>query len=158
MNRRKTILLADDDKVQTMMLTTQLRARGYSVATAYDATYAFMVAMKSPPDAVVLDIQMPGGTGKAVLERLKGSSKTNSIPVIILSGHSDRRIIEECKVLGAYEYLTKPADVEKLDSVLRRALGIEVAAPTSPAAPATPGDAAAPSGTPPDTGAGTPSA
>ncbi|MHB8839459.1 MAG: response regulator, partial [Gemmatimonadaceae bacterium] len=76
MKRKATILLADDDKVQTAMLSARLRTAGYSVATAYDATYTFMVAMKSPPDAVVLDIMMPGGTGRAVRERLKGSSKT----------------------------------------------------------------------------------
>lgn len=126
---RRTILLADDDKVQTTMLTAALRAKGFSVATAFDATSAIMVAMRNPPDAVVLDIQMPGGTGRAVLERLRGSSKTQKIPVIVLSGHSDRRIIEEVKALGAYDYMTKPADIERLDGMLRRALGMESAVP-----------------------------
>jgi CheY-like chemotaxis protein len=122
---RRTILLADDDKVQTTMLTAALRAKGFSVATAFDATSAIMVAMRNPPDAVILDIQMPGGTGRAVLERLRGSTKTQKIPVIVLSGHSDRRIIEECKALGAFDYMTKPPDLEKLDAILRRALAID---------------------------------
>jgi CheY-like chemotaxis protein len=134
MKRKYTVLLADDDKVQTVMLTDQLRARGYAVAAAYDATYASMVVMRAPPDVVVLDIQMPGGTGKAVLERLKGSLKTRKIPVIVLSGHSDRRIIEEVKALGACDYLTKPVDVDKLDASLRRALGLEAPANASPPA------------------------
>ncbi len=152
MSRRHTVLLADDDKVQTMMLSTQLRAKGFSVAAAYDATYTFMVAMKSPPDAVVLDIQMPGGTGRAVLERLKGSSKTMQIPVIVLSGLTDPNLKDEVIALGACEFLTKPVDVEALVAALRRALGMpeEALAPAG-AAPVSP-----PS-TPPSTPPATPS-
>lgn len=136
MKRKHTVLLADDDKVQTMMLSSQLRAKGYSVAAAYDATYAFMVAMKSPPDAVVLDILMPGGTGRAVLERLKGSSKTMQIPVIVLSSVADPKVVSEILALGADEYLHKPVDVDALDAALRRALGVPAeAAPAEPPAP-----------------------
>ncbi len=137
MKRKHTVLLADDDKVQTMMLSSQLRAKGYSVAAAYDATYAFMVAMKSPPDAVVLDILMPGGTGRAVLERLKGSSKTMQIPVIVLSSVADPKVVAEVMALGAFEYFHKPVDVDALDAALRRALGIpaEPAAAEPPAPP-----------------------
>lgn len=136
MKRKHMVLLADDDKVQTMMLSAQLRAKGYSVAAAYDATYTFMVAMKSPPDVVVLDIQMPGGTGRAVLERLKGSSRTMQIPVVVLSGIHDPHVVNEVLALGACEYLHKPVDVDALDAALRRALGIAAEpAPAEPAAP-----------------------
>ncbi|MBA4070359.1 MAG: hypothetical protein C0497_00755 [Gemmatimonas sp.] len=139
MKRKYTVLLADDDKVQTMMLSSQLRARGYSVAAAFDATYAFMVAMKSPPDAVVLDIMMPGGTGRAVLERLKGSSKTIQIPVVVLSSIADPKVVGEVMALGAAEYLHKPVDVEALDAALRRALGLPAEpAATEPSTPPTP--------------------
>lgn len=139
MKRKLTVLLADDDKVQTMMLSSQLRARGFSVAAAYDATYAFMVAIKNPPDAVVLDILMPGGTGRAVLERLKGSSKTMQIPVIVLSSVADPKVVSEVLALGATEYLHKPVDVDALDAALRRALNLP-AEPTAtePPTPATP--------------------
>jgi len=124
MKRRFTVLLADDDKVQTLMLSAQLRAWGFQVAAAYDATYAFMVAMKSPPDAIVLDIQMPGGTGKGVLERLKASTKTMQIPVLVLSGSLDPKAAEEVLALGAVEFLAKPVDVGQLHAALKRALGI----------------------------------
>ncbi len=152
MKRKHTVLLADDDKVQTMMLSTQLRAKGYSVAAAYDATYTFMVAMKSPPDVVVLDIQMPGGTGRAVLERLKGSSKTMQIPVVVLSGIHDANVVSEVMALGAFEYLHKPVDVDVLDAALRRALNLpaeptaaEPPTTTTPAAPASPAQPPTPS-------------
>lgn len=139
MKRKPAVLLADDDKVQTMMLSSQLRAKGYSVTAAYDATYTCMVAMKSPPDVVVLDIQMPGGTGRAVLERLKGSSRTMQIPVVVLSGIHDPNVVNEVLALGAAEYLHKPVDVDVLDAALRRALNLP-AEPTAggPPSPPTP--------------------
>ncbi|MDQ8155487.1 MAG: response regulator [Gemmatimonadota bacterium] len=147
MKRKYTVLLADDDKVQTMMLSSQLRAKGFSVAAAYDATYTFMVAMKSPPDIVVLDIQMPGGTGRAVLERLKGSSKTMQIPVVVLSSIADPTVVREVLALGATEYLHKPANIEVLVAALQRALGLPVDPPAAdaPAAPPSTPPASAPS-------------
>ncbi len=152
MKKRYTVLLAEDDKVQTAMLSQQLRQRGYSVAAAYDATYTFMVAMKSPPDVVVLDIMMPGGTGKAVLQRLKGSAKTLHIPVIVLSGLADRRVIEEVRAMGACDYLVKPADIDKLEAAIRKALGVaDEPAATPPSGPGSepPAPASPPTGSPP---------
>jgi two-component system chemotaxis response regulator CheY len=121
--KKYTVLLADDDKVQTLMLSTLLRTKGYMVAAAYDATYAFMVAMKSPLDAIVLDIQMPGGTGMGVLERLRASSKTMQIPVIVLSSSTDDKTVAAVKALGADEFLPKPVDPEQLLAALARVLG-----------------------------------
>lgn len=158
MKRRYTVLLADDDKVQTLMLSQQLRSRGYSVAAAYDATYTFMVAMKSPPDVVVLDIQMPGGTGRAVLERLKGSSKTMHIPVIVLSSHTDAKSISDVMTLGAAEFLPKPVDVDKLDASLRRALGLPELAAAAPAETPAATPVAAPATSPAAAAAATPAA
>ncbi len=135
MNRRYTVLLADDDKVQTLMLSSLLRDKGYIVAAAYDATYTFMVAMKSPPDVIVLDIQMPGGTGIVVLERLKASSKTWQIPVIVLSGSTDPKSADTVKALGAAEYLAKPVVVDQLLAAVARALGLPAAEPTPEAPP-----------------------
>lgn len=143
MKRKAMVLLADDDKVQTMMLSAQLRTKGYSVSAAYDATYTFMVAMKSPPDVVVLDIQMPGGTGRAVLERLKASSRTMQIPVVVLSGIHDPHVVNEIMALGAFEYLHKPVDVAVLDAALRRALNLP-AEPTTTEPPAPPPPSAPP--------------
>src|SRR6266496_537263 len=85
----KKILLADDDHVTLETLGAQLRGVGYQVVTAMDAMQAFMVAQRSAPDAVLLDIQMPGGTGLDTLKRLRTSTKTQAIPVIAISGLRD---------------------------------------------------------------------
>ena len=57
------VLLADDDRVLTHLLSSRLQAKGVVMIVAHDAMQAFMSAMKSAPDVIVLDVQMPGGTG-----------------------------------------------------------------------------------------------
>jgi DNA-binding response OmpR family regulator len=95
------ILLADDDRVLTALLTSRLRTRGVETIVAHDAMQVLMTAMRSSPDAIVLDIQMPGGTGIEALRKLKASSKTSSIPVLILSGSGDDGTPDQVKALGA---------------------------------------------------------
>jgi CheY-like chemotaxis protein len=119
------ILLADDDPVQTSLLTARLKRRGYAVSTAVNAIHTWMVAVRRPPDAIILDIQMPGGTGYAVLKQMKSSSKTMRIPVIVLSGSIDERDRAKLKELGADEFLSKPVDLEKLFATLAKLLGPE---------------------------------
>ena len=121
--RSLSVLLADDDKVQTLMLSSLLRTKGYRVDAAYDATQTFTSAIRTHPDVIVLDIQMPGGTGMVVLERLKASTKTSQIPVIVLSGSTDPQAGAAVKELGADEYLAKPVDVDQLLEALARVLG-----------------------------------
>lgn len=123
MARALTVLLADDDKVQTLMLSSMLRAKGYKVDAAFDATQTFTTAIRTNPDVIVLDIQMPAGTGLLALERLKSSSKTSHIPVIVLSGSVDPNAEASVRQLGADVYLSKPVDVDELLGTLARVLG-----------------------------------
>ena len=118
-----TILLADDDRVQTLMLSTRLKAKGFKVIVAYDAIQAWMAAIRTPPDVIILDIQMPGGTGIAVLNQLKASPKTSQIPVIVLSGSIDPEMVSRVKGLGADEFLPKPVDLDRLYHSLSSLLG-----------------------------------
>ena len=122
MKRRFTVLLADDDKVQTLMLASLLRTKGYRVDAAYDATQTFASAIRTQPDVIVLDIQMPGGTGMIVLERLKASNNTSQIPVIVLSGSTDPQADPAVRTLGADAFLSKPVDVDELLGTLARVL------------------------------------
>ena len=64
------VLFADDDRVLTHLLSSRLRAKGAETIVAHDAMQAFMSAMRSPPDVIVLDVQMPGGTGIEALKKL----------------------------------------------------------------------------------------
>jgi CheY-like chemotaxis protein len=112
------VLLADDDKVLTHLLASGLRAKGVETVVVHDAMQAFMSALRSPPDVIVLDVQMPGGTGVEALKKLKQSAKTSRIPVVVLSGSVEPATSEVVKALGAIEFLLKPIGPDTLYGVL----------------------------------------
>ena len=117
------VLVADDDPIITRLLHSGLRAKGWEVTLAADAMQAVMFASRTPPDAIILDINMPGGTGIGALKRLKASVKTGNIPVLVLSGASDPALPQTVKDLGADEFLLKPVDLDRLDVSLRQMTG-----------------------------------
>ena len=117
------VLIADDSRFQVQMLSTWLKDRGFEIVTAADALQAWMSALRLLPDAIVLDINMPAGSGVQVLKRLRSSGKTKNIPVVVVSGNDDadvRAVVEE---LGAAAYLQKPVQQEELCSIIDRVLG-----------------------------------
>ena len=116
---RRTILVADDDLVLAQLLCSRLSKAKYSVVVSYDALHAFMAAMRLAPAAVILDINMPGGTGFEVLKRLKASRKTQLIPVIVLSGSADPADVQNVIDMGADEFLVS-SDFERLEGALTR--------------------------------------
>jgi CheY-like chemotaxis protein len=123
MPRAKRVLIADDDRILTHMLASRLHGMGWVVDIALDAMQAVMFTRQNGPDVIVLDIAMPGGTGRQALHSLKASSKLRGIPVIVLSGSVDPD--EEAKILalGAVEFLRKPITAEALETRLRAVLG-----------------------------------
>lgn len=112
------VLLADDDRVLTHLLSSRLRAKGVETMVAHDAMQAFTTAMRSQPDVIILDVQMPGGTGIEALKRLKQSARTSQIPVVVLSGSVEAETTGVVKALGAVEFLLKPIDPEALYQAL----------------------------------------
>jgi DNA-binding response OmpR family regulator len=116
------ILVADDDPLVTQLLSTGLRSRGWRVTVAADTMQAVMFAVRTPPDAVLLDIRMPGGAGTLVLSRLRASQRTSRVPVIVLSGVSDPEVVSSVLSLGAERFLNKPVDLDVVDAALREVL------------------------------------
>lgn len=113
------ILVAEDDQVTSKAECAILRGLGHVPVPAFDAVQAFMLAMREPqPDVIVLDLNMPGGTGMGALEKLKSSSKTAHIPVIVLSGVSATTIKQNAMDAGAAAFLNKPANSEELEAAL----------------------------------------
>jgi CheY-like chemotaxis protein len=118
------VLIADDDKVLTRLVTAGLKSRGWQVEVAHDAMQALMFAMKVPhPDVIALDIGMPGGTGFDVLKKLQQSSRTGQIPVVVVSGSISEA--EEARVaeFGVAAFLRKPVEAQLLHETLSRAAG-----------------------------------
>jgi two-component system KDP operon response regulator KdpE len=113
------VLVVDDDPQLVRALRVNLSARRYEVHTAPDAPTALAVASRHPPDAVILDLGLPGLDGIAVIEGLRGWSRA---PIIVLSA----RHAEPAKVAaldaGADDYVTKPFGMDELLARLRAAL------------------------------------
>ena len=117
------ILIADDDRVMSQLICSVVREAGHTPITAFDAMQTLMFAMRTPmPAAIILDINMPGGTGLEALRKLKLSARTAPIPVIVVSGSAEHDMPEQVKTLGADEYLSKPIDPEVLTLALQRVL------------------------------------
>jgi DNA-binding response OmpR family regulator len=116
------ILVADDDKVLSKMICGVLKENGHIAVPAFDSMQVTMFAMKQPPDLVLLDINMPGGTGLDVLRKLKASSKTANVPVIIITGSTDEKLPDEVIKLGASRFLPKPIEPAVLLEAVRDAV------------------------------------
>lgn len=116
------ILVADDDKVHVHLLTNLLKKRGFGVTVAYDGLQAWSTALRMKPDAILLDIHMPAGTGFEVLRKLKSSTKTSEIPVIVVSGSVKPDEVVTIEQLGADQFVRKPADLDLLFERLRDVL------------------------------------
>jgi two-component system, cell cycle response regulator len=108
------ILIADDSRFQIQMLASWLTPMGFEVIFAVDALQTWMTALRLNPDVILLDINMPGGTGIEVLKRLRLSNKTQHIAVIVVSGEKDPATEATVRSLGAVEFLRKPVDQEQL--------------------------------------------
>jgi CheY-like chemotaxis protein len=117
------ILVADDDRVLSQLVCAIVREAGHTPIAAFDAMQALMFAMRPPmPALIILDINMPGGTGLEALKKLKLSARTAPIPVVVLSGSDEADMPQQVKALGATEFVAKPIDPEALAGVIQRVL------------------------------------
>jgi len=103
-----TILIADDSLTFVMYITTILKRMRFQVMTASNGLKALAVVREKRPDVVLLDIDMPGMSGKDVLRHLKENPDTESIPVIMLTIQGDSECMDECKSLHCDSFLSKP--------------------------------------------------
>jgi len=110
----KTILMIDDDPDWVQMISMRLQREGYQVEVAFDAVNAVSQTIKLKPNLVLLDIRMPAGDGLGVLKKLRANVNAFNIPVIALTGISDKQTIEATAALGISGYFVKPADMDKL--------------------------------------------
>lgn len=102
------VLIVDDDPGVRTVLERILDGAGYEVSEAADAFQALDLLDSQHPDAVLLDIKMPGMDGFGLLENLR--SRGIDVPVVILTGHGDEFTARDCLDAGAAAYLTKPPD------------------------------------------------
>jgi two-component system KDP operon response regulator KdpE len=113
------VLVVDDEQPILRAMAVNLRARGYTVDVATTGEEALVQAARHHPDAVVLDLGLPGIDGLDVIRGLRGWSST---PILILSARDDRANKVLALDAGADDYVTKPFDMEELLARLRAAL------------------------------------
>lgn len=114
----KIKLLIVDDEVQFLdSIAQRLELRDFNVTKAVNGTDALNYARKEKFDLALVDLKMPGIDGKEVLKILKEEHKF--IEVIMLTGHGSLDSAVECTKLGAFGYLPKPYEFEKLIEVLK---------------------------------------
>ena len=119
-----TVLVIDDDAAARDLVMRCLEKHGMRAVGAADGTTGLRLARERHPDAITLDIVMPGMDGWAVLSTLKGDAATAEIPVIMLSMVDEQHLAFE---LGAADFLTKPVERDQLIRVLRERVAAKAA-------------------------------
>lgn len=104
------ILVVDDAEGNRRMLVDFLAAQGHACEAANGGAEALERLRSDPPDLVLLDVDMPQIDGLAVLETIRGDEDIPRVPVIMISGVEDRRVVARCIELGADDFLPKPFD------------------------------------------------
>lgn len=115
-----TILVIDDEKNIRTGLQAALELDGYEVLLAEDGTTGLSLALNNEVDLVITDLRMPGVSGEEVLRRI--TTETPGIPVIVLTGHGTVENAVEAMRSGAYDFLTKPLNLDRLSLLVKRAL------------------------------------
>jgi DNA-binding response OmpR family regulator len=116
------ILIIDDDVDSWRLLKSILESHHFHSVWAADGMQAIAAARLHQPQAILLDIEMPGGDGFIVLERLKSNRLLSHIPVIVITSRDRVETEERTRRLGATAYLQKPIHAETLMASLQTVL------------------------------------
>lgn len=108
-NNKKRLLVVDDDKMVLSILRGYLLT-DYNVRCVDTGKEALEILEYAKPDCILLDYKMPVMDGPEVLKRIRQSGKLNDVPVIFLTGASDRESVAECLSYHPADYILKPVD------------------------------------------------
>ena len=121
---RRRIMIIDDDRDVREALGCWLEAAGYEVLIfpdGYSALASIALELdRSPVDLILLDLNMPGMDGMAVLRELRRRQRT--IPVIIMSGMYEQQVVRDAVSAGARDFVSKPIDLSRLRKTCERVL------------------------------------
>ncbi len=116
-SKKNTILVIDDDPTVHDLLQRFFEKKGFEIKTALSGLEGIDLAKSLRPEAITLDVMMPGMDGWSVLTALKANPQTADIPVIMMTMVDDQNL---GYALGAAEYLLKPIDSRKLEMILHK--------------------------------------
>lgn len=116
------IVVVDDDAFQCKLLERLLGNSGYRSIIAHSGAEALAVLGRQPPDLILMDVALPDFNGVKLTRRLKAIPRFAAIPVVMITGHSERQVLEASLKAGAVDFLVKPFDREILLQKLARHL------------------------------------
>jgi DNA-binding response OmpR family regulator len=118
------ILVVDDETDILMVVERRLQLAGYDVITASNGYDGLAAARSEGPDAIVLDLMLPGIDGQQICTMLKRDLRFRDVPIVILSARSQLKDVETSMQCGADAYVSKPFDykvlLEQLEKLLAR--------------------------------------
>jgi two-component system, OmpR family, alkaline phosphatase synthesis response regulator PhoP len=120
----RKILIVDDEPYILNILDFSLDAEGYTVLQAADGAEALTLAIEHSPDLVIMDVMMPRLDGFDTCRKLKEDTRTNNIPVVLLTARSskeDRKMGDDVKADG---FITKPFSPQRLLDTVSEFLGV----------------------------------
>ena len=120
MDKRARILVVDDEESHRIMLRAVLQEEGYQVAEAADGPDAIRAVEQEPFDLILLDIRMTTMDGIETLTEIRKVSPF--VPVLMMTAYASVKTAVEALKAGAFEYLTKPLDIEELKILMEKAL------------------------------------
>ncbi len=114
------ILVVDDDASHRTLLCDALQEMGYRTAEAANGREALEFLDGEMPDGVLLDLRMPVMSGWGLLDLLKKSPRTKSLPIIIISAYGFEW---EAELVGASGYISKPVELQNVQETVKRLIG-----------------------------------
>jgi len=115
----KVLLVEDDENISTA-LSIRLNSIGYDVVLASDAVVAMSQAVQQAPDVVVLDVNLPGGDGFTVANRLKQRAETSKIPLVFITASKLMEFRQKASEVNAVAFLEKPfSSFDLVDAIER---------------------------------------
>ena len=128
---KKKILFVDDELDMRIFLSTVLKTEGYEAVAARNAIEGIKKALEVSPDLVIMDVMMPQAGGVTLFQEIKKDARLRHIPVIMLTGVSEKAFSHHLKMLNIraddslpppHAYLEKPLDPAKLVETIERLL------------------------------------
>src|SRR5260370_41066056 len=116
--RMGKLLVVDDDEALRGLMRLEL-GDAYEIIDSGEPELGLALALEHRPEAILLDLRMPNYSGYELLQAFTSMSRTQTIPVVIVSGEGGAQTKEHCKQLGAAAYFEKPLDFEALKAYLR---------------------------------------
>ena len=117
---RDNILIIDDEETTCKIFSKILQEEGYTVYTALDGIEGLKIVRENPIDVIFLDIKMPKMDGIEILKRIKKSDA--GIIVIVLTGYGTIELAKKAMRLGAFDFITKPFDLNFVKSIIKESL------------------------------------